>query len=102
MLHLSHKRYQGHKRYLRAEGSTFPHAGQNLTIGVSEVVESAVLTGSARIMKGLVTSLQLGFGLSIGESLVWWVPRLEPTACSAPDISPWFLVIWYLSSIFSV
>ncbi|KAH9552829.1 hypothetical protein CY35_09G087400 [Sphagnum magellanicum] len=45
--------------------------GQNLTFGVSEVVEGSVLTGSARITKALVSSLQLGFGLAIGENLVW-------------------------------
>ena len=69
-------------------------AGQNLTIGVSEVVEGAVITGSARIVEALVTSLQLGFGLMIGEKLVWWLPKLDPKTCADPNISPWFIIIW--------
>lgn len=69
-------------------------AGQNLTIGVSEVVEGDVVTGSARIVNALVTSLQLGFGLMIGEQLAWWLPKLEPKPCGDPNISPWFLAIW--------
>ncbi|CAM6036502.1 unnamed protein product [Sphagnum compactum] len=70
--------------------------GQNLTIGVSEVVEGSVLTGSARIMKALVSSLQLGFGLAIGENLVWWAPKLEPHSCSNPNIPPSNIIIWLL------
>jgi hypothetical protein len=75
-------------------GSFYLRAGQNLTIGVSEVVEGAVITGSARIVKALVSSLQLGFGLMIGEKVVWWLPKLEPTPCADPNIFPWFLIIW--------
>lgn len=75
--------------------------GQNLTIGVSEVVEGAVITGSARIVKALVSSLQLGFGLMIGEKVVWWLPKLEPTPCADPNIFPWFLIIWLLGFVFS-
>ncbi|KAG0569507.1 hypothetical protein KC19_6G095600 [Ceratodon purpureus] len=76
--------------------------GQNLTIGVSEVVEGAVVTGSARIVKALVSSLQLGFGLMIGEKVAWWLPKLEPTPCADPNISPWFLIIWVLGFVFSM
>jgi len=68
-------------------------AGQSLTIGVSEVVEGDVVSGSARIVKALVTSLQLGFGLMIGEKLAWWLPKLDPTPCKDPNISTWFLAI---------
>jgi hypothetical protein len=69
-------------------------AGQNLTIGVSEVVEASVLTGSARIPKALVSSLQLGSGLAIGENLVWWAPKLEPNSCSNPNLPPSNIIIW--------
>ena len=65
-----------------------------MTIGVSEVVEGAIITGSARIAKALVSSLQLGFGLMIGEKVAWWLPKLEPTPCGDPNISAWFLGIW--------
>lgn len=61
---------------------------------MTEVVEGAVMTGSARITKALVSSLLLGFGLVIGERLVWWVPKLESTPCDDPNISPWFLIFW--------
>jgi len=76
------------------EVDIFLCAGQNLTIGVSEVVEGSVLTGSARITKALVSSLQLGFGLAIGENLVWWAPKLEPSSCSNPNIPPSNIIIW--------
>jgi hypothetical protein len=86
------------------EVDIFSCAGQNLTIGVSEVVEGSVLTGSARITKALVSSLQLGFGLAIGENLVWWAPKLEPNSCSNPNIPPSNIIIWSSlssSSLFS-
>lgn len=76
--------------------------GQNLTIGVSEVMEGAVITGVARISTALVTSLQLGFGLVIGEKIAWWLPKLEPTPCTDSNISASFLVIWVLGFMFGI
>lgn len=58
------------------------------------MMEGAGIAGIARISTALVTSLQLGFGLVIGEKIAWWLPKLEPTPCADPNISAWFLVIW--------
>ncbi|KAJ7539359.1 hypothetical protein O6H91_11G088800 [Diphasiastrum complanatum] len=70
--------------------------GMALTLGVSEMVAKTYVTGTSHIMYALFSALQLGFGLSVGEKLVWWV-KTEPSAppCPASKLSVWWNVIWF-------
>jgi hypothetical protein len=45
-------------------------------------------------MYALFSALQLGFGLAMGENLVWWAPKPVSAACVPPDLSIWLNLIW--------
>jgi hypothetical protein len=66
----------------------------SLTLGVSEMVAKSHVTGTSRVMYALFSALQLGFGLAMGENLVWWAPKPVSAACVSPDLSIWLNLIW--------
>jgi uncharacterized membrane protein YjjP (DUF1212 family) len=68
--------------------------GLSLTLGVSEMVAKSHVTGTSRVMYALFSALQLGFGLAMGENLVWWAPKPVSAACVPPDLSIWLNLIW--------
>lgn len=49
-------------------------SGLSLTLGVSKMVAKAHVTGMSRIMYALFSALQLGFGIAVGENIVFWEP----------------------------
>eukprot|EP00897_Mesotaenium_endlicherianum_P008150 jgi/Mesen1/7363/ME000381S06598 len=69
--------------------------GLSLTIGVSELVAQSSLSGSAKIMAALFSALQLGFGLAIGEKLVWWNKSKIPNTCPGANPNPWLNLVWW-------
>eukprot|EP00249_Psilotum_nudum_P014056 c24640_g2_i1 orf=1307-2398(+) len=69
--------------------------GMSLTLGVSEMVAKAHVTGTSRIMFALFSALQLGFGLSIGESLVWWATQPITQTCENHNLAIWWNIIWF-------
>ncbi|KAL3692257.1 hypothetical protein R1sor_005908 [Riccia sorocarpa] len=73
--------------------------GLSLTLGVSEMVAKAHVTGTSRIMYALFSALQLGFGISVGENLVFWAPTVKP-ACQPSGLSFWWNILWF--AFFSV
>ncbi|KAJ7526929.1 hypothetical protein O6H91_16G027900 [Diphasiastrum complanatum] len=68
--------------------------GMKLTLGISEMVSKSYITGTSRIMNSLFSALLLGFGLNIGEKIVWWAP-VDP-ACQSNDLSEWWNVLWFV------
>lgn len=68
----------------------------SLTLGVSDMVAKAHVTGTSRILYGLFSALQLGFGLSIGEGLVWWAQQSlpNPDTCEDSNLSFWWDILW--------
>eukprot|EP00850_Spirogloea_muscicola_P012067 SM000077S21541 [mRNA] locus=s77:41844:44466:- [translate_table: standard] len=69
--------------------------GLSLTVGVSELVAKAHVTGTAHLMYALFSALQLGFGLAIGENLVWWAHHDIKKTCSSPDLPYWWNLFWF-------
>lgn len=45
--------------------------GLTLTIAVSEMAHRHIVSGSARLMSALITFLQIGFGMALGNALAW-------------------------------
>ncbi|KAL3699744.1 hypothetical protein R1sor_017766 [Riccia sorocarpa] len=70
--------------------------GQALTVGVSEVVDSSIITGASRIVRALVASLQLGFGLVVGEKLMFW-GKTSVRDCNPVEVSGWWDILWILA-----
>lgn len=65
-----------------------------LTLGASEMFAKAHVTGSASIMSGLYSSMQLGFGLATGENLMWWNRDPVSATCIPKDFPHWWNLIW--------
>jgi hypothetical protein len=69
----------------------------SLALGASEMISKSRVTGSADIMCGLYSSMQLGFGLAMGENLVWWAGEPPPNGpCDASNLSLWWKFVWYV------
>lgn len=75
--------------------------GMSLTLGVSEMVAKSHVTGTSRIMYALFSALQLGFGLAMGENLVWWAPKPVSAVCVPPNLSIWVNLIWFCGYTFA-
>lgn len=59
----------------------------SLTLGASEMISKSRVTGSADIVRGLYSSMQLGFGLAMGENLVWWAGDVSTSVkCATQEI----------------
>ncbi|KAL2652223.1 hypothetical protein R1flu_020351 [Riccia fluitans] len=71
--------------------------GEGLTVGVSEVVEASLVTGASRIIRALVASLQLGFGLVVGEKIMFWGKSSVKEQCKPVQLSQWWDVLWLLA-----
>ncbi|CAM6124882.1 unnamed protein product [Calypogeia fissa] len=69
--------------------------GLSLTLGVSEMVAKAHVTGTSRIMYALFSALQLGFGIAVGENLVFWEEQAATMECEKPDLSIWWSILWF-------
>ena len=73
----------------------------SLTLGASEMISKSRVTGSADIVRGLYSSMQLGFGLAMGENLVWWVGEPAPNGpCAPSNLSLWWKLVWYVLILF--
>ncbi|KAL2628513.1 hypothetical protein R1flu_013199 [Riccia fluitans] len=68
--------------------------GMSLTLGVSEMVAKAHVSGTSRIMYALFSALQLGFGISVGENIIFWAPAPTP-ACQPSGMSFWWNILWF-------
>ncbi|KAG6548590.1 hypothetical protein Mapa_010079 [Marchantia paleacea] len=77
-------------------GLTWLLPGEGLTVGISEMVENSLISGTSRIVRALIASLQLGFGLLIGEKMVWWTHDAVQKDCTSSQLSEWWDVIWFL------
>jgi hypothetical protein len=69
-------------------------AGMPLTVGVSEMVAESHVTGTSRVMYALFAALQLGFGLAVGEDMMWWAPKPSKQGCPPQDLPIWTKGIW--------
>ena len=68
----------------------------NLTIAVNELAHGHLLSGTARFGGVLMTFLQIGFGVALGNKIAAW---LHPAAGSLPDSLPlWALPLTLLVS----
>ena len=70
-------------------------SGMALTVGISELVAGATVSGSSRIMAALFVALQLGFGMAVGEAAVFWSTKSPAHTCPAPQLSPWWQIVWW-------
>ena len=61
----------------------------NLTIAVNELAHGHLLSGTARFGGVLMTFLQLGFGVALGNKMAAW---LAPAALETPDTLPLWLL----------
>ena len=75
--------------------------GLSLTLGVSEMVAKSHVTGTSRIMYALFSALQLGFGLAMGENLVFWAPKPVSGQCVAPPLTIWVKLVWFCGYTFA-
>ncbi|PRY20230.1 uncharacterized membrane protein YjjP (DUF1212 family) [Aliiruegeria haliotis] len=66
--------------------------GYTLTVGVGELMDRQILTGSEGLVKGLLTAVQLVFGASIGATFVAWVFG-HPIEATAVEYSTSLLLI---------
>ncbi|XP_024530260.1 uncharacterized UPF0442 protein C7D4.12c isoform X1 [Selaginella moellendorffii] len=73
--------------------------GMPLTLGVSEMVAKSHVTGTSRVIHGLFSALQLGFGLAIGDSFLWWSKAHDKAHCTPPSISKWWNTLWLVGYI---
>ena len=71
-----------------------------LTLGASEMFAKAHVTGSASIMSGLYSSMQLGFGLATGENLMWWDTDRVSATCIPSDVPHWWNLIWQVVQLY--
>ncbi|KAG6556858.1 hypothetical protein Mapa_001805 [Marchantia paleacea] len=69
--------------------------GLSLTLGVSEMVARAHVTGTSRIMYAFFSSLQLGFGIAVGENIVFWAPTPPSSGCEPTGLSYWWSILWF-------
>lgn len=46
-------------------------------------------------MYALFSALQLGFGIAVGENLVFWEPQPATMDCELPDLSIWWSPLWF-------
>lgn len=66
--------------------------GLTLTVAVNEMAHRHIVSGSARLMSAMITFLQIGFGLALGNALVSRI--LGEVAAVAPEsLPPEFLAI---------
>lgn len=75
--------------------------GMPLTVGVSEMVAESHVTGTSRVMYALFAALQLGFGLAVGEDMMWWAPKPSKQGCPPQDLPIWTKGIWFAGFTFS-
>lgn len=67
-----------------------------LTLGASEMISKSRVTGSADIVRGLYSSMQLGFGLAMGENLVWWAGDSTSAKCATQELPLGWKFILYV------
>eukprot|EP00898_Chlorokybus_atmophyticus_P001231 jgi/Chlat1/2108/Chrsp17S02705 len=67
--------------------------GLSLTIGVSEVSANSPVSGTSRLLLALVSALQLGFGLAIGQAMVFWHKHKSQQKCPHHDQFPRWLFL---------
>ncbi|CAI5989870.1 unnamed protein product [Closterium sp. NIES-64] len=70
--------------------------GVTLTFGVNELVARTQVTGTARVAAAIFTSLQIGFGISVGMGLCFWAA--SPTAlsdCPPSNLPLWTNIFWF-------
>ncbi|KAH7440511.1 hypothetical protein KP509_04G111000 [Ceratopteris richardii] len=72
--------------------------GMALTLGVSDMVAKSHVMGTSCMIRALFSALQLGFGLSIGDRLVWWVHERPSKAqnCEPSSIPIWLNMLWFV------
>ena len=56
--------------------------GFSLTLGLIEVSTNNLISGTVRLFSAFFTALVLGYGLSLGDALVWWKPADLPLSCN--------------------
>ncbi|MCO5570735.1 hypothetical protein L7F22_062101 [Adiantum nelumboides] len=67
-----------------------------ITLGVSDMVAKSHVSGTSCIIRAFFSALQLGFGLSIGDNLVWWAQDSFLAPCEASSFSFWWDILWFL------
>ncbi|GJP29663.1 hypothetical protein CLOM_g19295 [Closterium sp. NIES-68] len=70
--------------------------GVTLTFGVNELVARTLVTGTSRVAAAIFTSLQIGFGISVGMGLAYGTA--SPTAlhdCPPSTLPLWSNIIWF-------
>eukprot|EP00047_Mylnosiga_fluctuans_P010761 m.17802 g.17802 ORF g.17802 m.17802 type:complete len:497 (-) comp3276_c0_seq2:334-1824(-) len=70
--------------------------GLSITQAVTEIASRSMISGVARLVYAVSISLQLGFGLSIGSWLAFWVNSSTPYICHPVAMH------WYVLSFFGV
>lgn len=75
--------------------------GLSLTIGVSELVAKAYVSGATRVVAALFSALQLGFGMALGENLVWWGEGKLPRECRGEAMHPAWQILWFFLYTFA-
>ena len=72
--------------------------GLSLTISVMELATRNIVSGSARIFYALLLLLELGFGIALGNGLVFWNKEDIPTGCDKDPVNPWFFLPLFLGT----
>lgn len=71
-------------------------SGLDLMLGVDELVAKSFVAGTAHIAAAIFRAFQLGFGVAMGHSLVFWDASTPATLCSHPTPTPisWTKLMW--------
>ncbi len=56
-------------------------AGLSLTTGVIELASGSLMSGSARIFNAILNTLMVGFGMSLGANIAYWIPHQYDSVC---------------------
>lgn len=66
--------------------------GLTVTTAIIELATAHLVAGTGRLMGGVVTFLQLGFGVALGQRLASLLPHL-PRVRVAPDLPSWVALV---------
>jgi uncharacterized membrane protein YjjP (DUF1212 family) len=68
--------------------------GYSVTLGAAELVSSHIISGSARLIAGLVVLMWLVVGTWLGHNAVSWIFDIEPLDSPADPVSPYYQAVF--------
>jgi uncharacterized membrane protein YjjP (DUF1212 family) len=73
--------------------------GLTLTFAIRELATKNMIAGTVRMFSAFMTALKLGFGISFGSYIPFWIPKgAITTACAAP-LSQWWYILFFFTTV---